>query len=476
MFRFRLGGIPIEIHASHLAISGLVAWSAVEATQMDAWPALDPKTQASWQLTYALCIALWMSIVSVSILVHELGHAIASRVFGYRPTIHLVGLGGLTHPNANETVPWHREVLMTLAGPFSGLALGLFAGGLWQALVAAHVGPGPVIYVLKGLFAANLVWAFFNLLPVSSFDGGKISTALLMRIIGRPGFLVAQLISVFLSVLLIAVFWTNWLLVAIVGLNIVRAMALISAYFRGEQPPLGPQHPFELAFAQAQKVYAAGKLEDAAKLLEQLVAHDLQPQLRSQAHDLAGWIQVKLGNGRPALDHFAQVQGMQVAPQAVAAAFSLIGDDLRALPLWEQAARASNDPTLLHEWAGAFIRNRQPEKGLGLPGVRRALAFAAAARTWFVRKDYPAAAAANEASFREEPNAERAYDAACAYALAANPIDALRMLGEAIAAGVRPDRAQWDPELASLRGDPRFTALIKGAPPPGAQPMSPVSA
>lgn len=462
MFRFRLGGIPIEIHASHLAISGLVAWSAVEGTQKDVWPALDPKTQPNWQYVYALCIGLWMSIVSVSILVHELGHAIASRVFGYRPTIHLVGLGGLTQPNANETIPWHRDVLMTLAGPLSGLSLGLFAGALWLALEAGGVSPGPVTYVLKGLLIANLVWAFFNLLPVSSFDGGRISTALLTRALGRPGFLVSQLISVFLSVALIAFFWSSILLVVVVGLNVVRAMALISAYFKGEQPPLGPTHPFELAFAQAQKTYGENKLEDAAKGLEALLANDLQPQLRAQAHDLAGWIQVKLGNGRPALDHFAQVQGLTVAPQAVAAAFSLIGDDARALPLWEQAvAAAPNDATLRHELAGTFIRNRQPAKGLGLPNVKPALAYAAAARMWFVRKDYANAAEANEASFKEEANPERAYDAACGYALAGNPEDALRMLEAAIGAGARPDRAQWDPELVSLRADPRFIALIK---------------
>ncbi len=462
MFRFRLGGIPVEIHASHLAISGLVAWSAVEGTQKDVWPAIDPKTQPDWHFVYALCIGLWMAIVSVSILVHELGHAIASRVFGYRPTIHLVGLGGLTQPNANETIPWHRDVLMTLAGPLSGLSLGLFAGALWLALEAAGVQPGPATYVLKGLLIANIVWAFFNLLPVSSFDGGRISTALLIRGFGRRGFLVAQLISVVLSVLLIAWMWSNILLVVVVGLNLVRAMALISAYFRGEQPPLGPTHPYELAFAKAQKIYGENKLEDAAKLLQALLGNELQPQLRSQAHDLAGWIQVKLGNGRPALDHFAQVQGLTVAPQAVAAAFSLIGDDARALPMWQRAAEAApNDATVRHELAGAFIRNRQPAKGLALPNVKPAIAFAAAARMWFVRKDYPNAAEANEASFKEEPNPERAYDAACAFALAGNSADALRMLEAALNAGVRTERAQWDPELVSLRADPRFNALIK---------------
>src|SRR5687768_14433746 len=127
MFRFRIGSIPVEIHFSHVAISGLFAWLAVDGFDKLAWPgpAIKEATNPDWKLVYALCIALWMGIIFLSILVHELGHAVVSRVYGYKPTIHLVGLFGLTNPNPNETIPWHRDVLLTLAGPLSGLGLGL---------------------------------------------------------------------------------------------------------------------------------------------------------------------------------------------------------------------------------------------------------------------------------------------------------------------------------------------------------------
>ena len=109
------------------------------------------------------------------------------------------------------------------------------------------------------------------------------------------------------------------------------------------------------------------------------------------------------------------------------------------------------------------MRSEQAEKARALPGVQLALAQAAAARTWFVRKDYLHAAIASEASFRELPNPARAYDAGCAFALAGRPDDALRMLELAGTTGpLRADRAEWDPELVGLRNDPRFIAWIKG--------------
>ncbi len=462
MLRFRLGSIPIDVHFSHFAMSGLIAWLTADWLQFGGWPgeAVRHPADAEAKLTYAGVVALWMLIVFVSVLVHELGHALVAKTFGYRPSIQLVGLGGLTNPNANETIPWHRDVLLTLAGPLSGLALGLTAGAL--KLLVTSV--GPVAFLLSALFVANLFWAAVNLLPVSTLDGGRIASAVLVHLFGRRGFLFAQLISVVLGGAMVALGLSTgaFFLAIIFGLNVVRAVAQISGYWRGELPPQGPSHPFELAFLQAQQQFGEGKLELAGPLLKALGEEELQPQLRARVHDLAGWVAVKLGEGRAALDHFSQVQGLTVAPQALAAAFSLIGDDARAIPLWDQAARESNDPTLLHEWAGALIRNDQVEKARSHPAVKLALAYAAAARTWFVRKDYLHAAEASLASFREEKNPARAYDAGCAFALAGRPDDALRMLEEAGASGaLRADTAEWDPELVCLRADPRFTDWLQ---------------
>ena len=74
---------------------------------------------------------------------------------------------------------------------------------------------------------------------------------------------------------------------------------------------------------------------------------------RQRAHHLLGWVALKEGQGRRALDHFSQVQGQPVEPHALAAAFSLVGDDARALPAVGEAWRDTGDRTVLHESPGA---------------------------------------------------------------------------------------------------------------------------
>ena len=41
-------------------------------------------------------IAIWVAIVFISVLVHELGHALVGRMFGLDPQIELHGMGGTT--------------------------------------------------------------------------------------------------------------------------------------------------------------------------------------------------------------------------------------------------------------------------------------------------------------------------------------------------------------------------------------------
>jgi Zn-dependent protease len=464
MLRFRLWRIPIEIHPSHLLVSAVFALYLLPEKAGPGWPErLVSKDGALSNLpTLLLYVGLWVGVVFVSVLVHELGHALVARAFGYSPSIQLVWLGGATNPNAAQPIPWHKDVLLTLAGPGSGLTLGLLS--LASLFLFESRGYEVLNYALKFLAGANLVWAVYNMVPVMPLDGGRIASAVLQRLFGRPGFLVAQLLGLAVSVAVIAyAVAVNWLLVIIfMGTYAMRSVMLIQAYFKGEAPTPTQVHPGELAFAQCAALFGQGKFDEAVLLAARTLDTELPPSTRGRLHHLLGWVALKKGSGRSALDHFSQVPGQKVEAQALAAAFSLIGDETRALPLWELAFAESKDRTVLHEWAGSLIRAGRLDDAKRLPAVDLATAYGCAERVAFLRADFAAAALLGEAALALAPRAEIAYDAACAHAKAGDAASAVRLLEQAHGLGFTDANfAAADADLSALRGEPRFEAWLK---------------
>lgn len=95
-------GIPVRIEPSFLLISVMVG--AFGGTVMG--------------------MITWMVVSFVAILVHELGHALVMRAYGFEPYIVLHGFGGLAGREGSfgRTSIW-REVAVSLAGPGAGLLL-----------------------------------------------------------------------------------------------------------------------------------------------------------------------------------------------------------------------------------------------------------------------------------------------------------------------------------------------------------------
>lgn len=150
--RFRLGRIPIEVEPLFWLMA-FVMGSNLRG------PA----------------IVLWVLVVFVSIIVHELGHALASMAFGARAKIKLHSMGGLTFPDRKLTRS--QEIIMTLAGPFAGFALAAVAYAIvWQfptVLLTPNAG-----LLLSFLVSVNFWWGVMNLLPVPPLDGGHVALAL----------------------------------------------------------------------------------------------------------------------------------------------------------------------------------------------------------------------------------------------------------------------------------------------------------
>ena len=179
---FELLGIRVRVSAWFWVSALLFGWAVCQALSGG-----DQRTQL-------LLLAIWAAAVFVSILVHELGHALVYRAFGQSSHVVLYHLGGLTIPD-----PWGRRhlrpaqrVLVSAAGPLAQLTLaaaiiaGLKGAGFcvpfpFPAVSAAlglydgHDYASSLVYALVFfLVSVNVMWPLLNLIPVPPLDGGQI--------------------------------------------------------------------------------------------------------------------------------------------------------------------------------------------------------------------------------------------------------------------------------------------------------------
>ena len=113
---------------------------------------------------------LFMLAAFISIMVHELGHALAGRKYGAVPSIHLHGFGGVTTlPGAFFTR--NQSMFVSFAGPLASMILGLIAYLCFP--IVSKISP-ILGYVFGVLVWINVFWTILNLLPIQPLDGGQI--------------------------------------------------------------------------------------------------------------------------------------------------------------------------------------------------------------------------------------------------------------------------------------------------------------
>ncbi len=179
--------IPIRVHPSFWIFGALLSW---DSNHLD-------------------LVFLWIMCLFVSIVIHELGHALMAEAFGWASEIVLYWCGGLAFSQRpfNRT-PW-REIAVSLAGPFAGF--GLF--GLTMGLVYLLRGTSlhPTAYIIFAyLIFINLYWGLVNLLPVLPLDGGQVCQSFLVWCRFRdPGRLAMQISAVVAAVAAVY-FFTQW--------------------------------------------------------------------------------------------------------------------------------------------------------------------------------------------------------------------------------------------------------------------------
>lgn len=182
-----------------------------------------------------VAILTWMLVLFVSILIHELGHAILMRRFGRPAHIVLYMMGGLaiegedsrysawsSHSTSSfgrrSRTPW-EQIIISFAGPAAGFILAAFVivgvlatGGqvrpfltpfyipwLDATLGGVMEGNRPLQMLVNDLLVVNIFWGLMNLLPIFPLDGGQIAQQVMIVNDPWAGTVRALWLSVFVA-------------------------------------------------------------------------------------------------------------------------------------------------------------------------------------------------------------------------------------------------------------------------------------
>lgn len=170
---FRVAGIAIRIDASWLFLVVLVTWSLAVSFFPSQYRGLPAR--AYWTMGAIGAVGLF-----VSILLHELSHAIVARRNGLPMNgITLFIFGGVAEME-EEPDQARTELLVAIAGPLVTVLLIVILfplASLMTRMNAPVIATGIVSY----LAWINLVLLIFNLIPAYPLDGGRVLRAVLWR-------------------------------------------------------------------------------------------------------------------------------------------------------------------------------------------------------------------------------------------------------------------------------------------------------
>ncbi|WP_367391364.1 M50 family metallopeptidase [Lewinella sp. LCG006] len=185
----RIAGVPLQFHWSFLLVGLWLAY--------DSWV---PGYGFNWDNFQWLLV--WISMVFLAVLLHELGHALVARRWGIETEkIVLYPIGGGAFLEKMPEVP-REEISIALAGPAVNFFLaGLMVPIIWYSgnedyllILQLFLQPNGnfVIfdasiweYLVVVFFALNLLLGAFNLIPAFPLDGGRVLRAVLSKRFSR---------------------------------------------------------------------------------------------------------------------------------------------------------------------------------------------------------------------------------------------------------------------------------------------------
>jgi Zn-dependent protease/CBS domain-containing protein len=164
--QFRLLGVPIRLHFTFVLLLVFLIFLGLSGRQ-------------SAVINVVYIVALFLSV-----LLHELGHAVAARGNGVKTLdITLYPIGGVAR--VERVLKAREELWIALAGPAVNLLIGVGVLG-YLASQDALVNIKTLMQatdanLLERIAVGNLMLALFNLLPAYPMDGGRVLRSILAR-------------------------------------------------------------------------------------------------------------------------------------------------------------------------------------------------------------------------------------------------------------------------------------------------------
>lgn len=172
----KIFAIPIKLDLSWFIILAFITWTLAAGYFPSKYPELD-------KFTYLIMGLLSALLLFVSVLLHELSHALVAR----RNNIPIRGItlfifGGIAEMEQEPPTP-RSEVLMAAAGPLcSGVLAFLFL--LIGNFFTNFLPYAPITGILQYCVFINTALMIFNLLPGFPLDGGRILRAVIWNYTG----------------------------------------------------------------------------------------------------------------------------------------------------------------------------------------------------------------------------------------------------------------------------------------------------
>jgi Zn-dependent protease len=293
----------------------------------------------------------WLAIVFVSVLVHELGHALMARRFGAEVFVQLHAFGGRTLFVSLRELPRSKRAAISIAGPLAGMLLGAIVlvaaahGDVRQmptlfrtlfldvmsAFVNGTTPPSltPAMGVAALLLFVNFGWGLINLLPVLPFDGG----ALLAAAFGPRHAFAATVISASVGASVAA-----WALSRGVVYLPTAALFAFGAYLSVNEAreALAAQADaragLQSMLREAKDALAAGDNERAMMIAAEVLTRARTRPMRNGARIAEAWAHVGRGDGQRAQAALGEIQPPgAVDPFTLAAVEDAAGHPRQAL-------------------------------------------------------------------------------------------------------------------------------------------------